>query len=42
MIDWDGNLVPDQSLKSDAGKPQLTLVPTSLVRATAAVLEFGR
>ncbi len=41
MIDWDGNLVPDQSLKSDAGKPQLTLVPTSLVRATAAVLEFG-
>ena len=41
MIDWDGNLVPDQTVKHDAGKPQLTLVPTSLVRATAAVLEFG-
>ena len=31
----------DQTVKHDAGKPQLTIVPTSLVRATAAVLEFG-
>ena len=41
MIDWDGNLVPDQSLKSDAGKPQLTLVPTGVIRAIAAVREHG-
>ena len=34
-------VTPDQTVKHDAGKPQLTIVPTSLVRATAAVLEFG-
>jgi len=39
--DWDGNLVPDQSLKADAGKPQLTLVPTGVIRAVAAVRAYG-
>lgn len=41
MIDWDGNLVPDQSVKHDAGKPQLTLVPTGVIRAIAAVRAYG-
>ena len=39
--DWDGNLVPDQSLKADAGKLQLTLVPTGIIRAIAAVRAYG-
>ena len=39
--DWDGNLVPDQSLKADAGKLQLTLVPTGVIRAIAAVRGYG-
>ena len=33
--------IPDQSLKADAGKPQLTLVPTGIIRAIAAVREHG-
>ena len=33
----DGN----QAIKADAGKPQLTLVPTSLVPAVAAVRMHG-
>lgn len=32
---------PDQSLKSDAGKPQLSLVPTEITRCIAYVREYG-
>jgi len=32
---------PDQSLKSDAGKPQLSLVPTEITRCIARVREYG-
>lgn len=31
----------DQSIKADAGKLRLTLVPTELVRAVAAIREYG-
>ena len=31
----------NQEAKADAGKPRLTLVPTSLVWAVAAVREYG-
>lgn len=31
----------DQTIKSDAGKPQLSLVPTEAVRAIAEVREYG-
>ena len=32
---------PDQSIKADAGKLRLTLVPTALIRAVAHVRHFG-
>lgn len=31
----------NQSIKADQGKPRPTLVPTSLIRAVAAVREYG-
>lgn len=31
----------DQSIKADAGKLRLTLVPTELVRAVAVIREYG-
>lgn len=31
----------DQSIKADGGKPQLRLVPTSVVKCIARVREFG-
>lgn len=31
----------DQNIKADAGKPQLSLVPTEAVRAIAEVREYG-
>lgn len=31
----------DQSVKADAGKPRLTLVPRKIIWAIAAVREFG-
>ena len=46
IIDYDqfvnvNNMVPDQTVKHDAGKPQLTLVPTGVIRAIAAVRAYG-
>lgn len=32
----------DQSIKADAGKPQLTLVPQQLIYDVAEVREYGR
>lgn len=32
---------PDQTIKADAGKLRLTLVPRSLIRAVAHVRQFG-
>ena len=37
----DYPVFPDQSLKADADKPQLTLVPTGIIRAIAAVRAYG-
>lgn len=37
---WEDSLV-GQAAKADAGKPRLTLVPTAIVRAVAAVREYG-
>lgn len=31
----------NQDIKADAGKPQLTLVPTEIIRGIARVREFG-
>lgn len=31
----------NQEAKADAGKPRLTLVPTGVIRAVAAVREYG-
>lgn len=31
----------DQTIKADAGKLRLTLVPTELIRAVAAIREYG-
>lgn len=31
----------DQTIKADAGKPQLTLVPTEIITAIAAVRMYG-
>ena len=33
--------VPDQSIKADAGKPRVSLVPSAIVRAIARVREYG-
>ena len=33
--------VPDQNAKADAGKLQLTLVPTGIIRAIARIRMFG-
>ena len=35
------NSIPNQNLKKDAGKPQLTLVPTQIIYDIARVREFG-
>lgn len=32
---------PEQSAKADNGKPRPTLVPTSLIRAVAAIMGYG-
>jgi len=36
-----GVAAPDQTAKADAGKPQLTLVPTQIIYDIAAVREYG-
>ena len=37
----DEPVSPDQSVKHDAGKPQLTLVPTAIIYDIARVREYG-
>ena len=37
---WEDHMA-DQAAKADAGKPRLTLVPTAIIRAVAAVREYG-
>ena len=37
----DFSSLPDQTAKSDAGKLQLSLVPTALIRAVARVRMYG-
>lgn len=37
---WEEHL-RGQAAKADAGKPRLTLVPTAIIRAVAAVREYG-
>lgn len=34
-------IMHDQTIKTDAGKPRLTLVPTQIIRDIATVREYG-
>lgn len=34
-------MMPDQTIKADAGKPKLSLVPTQIIRDIAEVREYG-
>ena len=36
-----GKELPDQTMKADAGKPKLTLVPQQIIYAIAAIREYG-
>ena len=40
-ISYEPVIVPDQSVKADAGKLKLTLVPTEIIRAIASIRMFG-
>ena len=36
-----GRKEPDQSVKADAGKPRLSLVPPTVIRAIAQIRQYG-
>ncbi len=38
---YEPDITPDQSLKADAGKPRLTLVPYEIIYAIAWIRMFG-
>lgn len=40
-ISYEPDIIPDQSLKADAGKPMLTLVPYEIIYAIAWIRMFG-
>ncbi len=40
-IDHDRTIVPDQTIKADAGKLRLSLVPSQVIRDIAEVREYG-
>ena len=40
-ISYKPDIVSDQAAKADAGKPQLTLVPTEIIYAIERVRRFG-